>query len=291
MNFNANTNVNGTTEFITIAQNPFVNNDVVLYYTSTGNTALTGLSNNTYYYVVSANSTGVKLASSRGGSALNITASSTSESGHNISVQKLTLVSNVSFTNTNAKGIVVNPVLTANTITGLQTTAGYVTSVATGTLGVTNVAGVFLTDDFIIGEISGATGFVTNIDRNGTTKGFETFSQMYKYVGTPVNSTFTQDELVYQSLSSSETDQYANGYLHSVVGAGPTTKYYVTNQVGVFNESDTLFGSNSGATALITGKYSPELVFGSGEVMFIEKIEPITRTSASSETIKFILEF
>jgi hypothetical protein len=65
----------------------------------------------------------------------------------------------------------------------------------------------------------------------------------------------------------------------------------VTNQVGVFNESDTLFGSNSGATALITGKYSPELVFGSGEVMFIEKIEPITRTSASSETIKFILEF
>lgn len=291
VNFNANTDVNGTSEFITIAQNPLVNNDVVLYYTSTGNTALTGLSNNTYYYVVSANSSGIKLASSRGGSALDITASSTSENGHNISVQKLTLVSNVSFTNTNAKGIVVNPTLTANTVTGLQTTAGYVTSVATGTLGVTNVAGVFLTDDFIIGETSGATGIVTSIDRNGTTKGFESFSQMYKYVGTPVNSTFTQDELVYQSLVSSSSDQYANGYLHSVVGIGPTTNYYVTNQVGVFNESDTLFGSNSGATALITGKYSPELVFGSGEVMFIEKIEPITRTSASSETIKFILEF
>lgn len=289
--FNANTGVNGTSDFITLSSSSLVNNDVVKYYTSNGNTALSGLSNNTHYYVVSANSIGVKLSSTRGGSACNITASSTSENGHFLSLQKITLESNATFTNVDSKAVLMSPTVTVNAIGGVQSTFGYVTSVATGTVFVTNVAGTFLSNDFIIGEQSGATGYVTSINRNGVSKGFESFSQMYKYIGTPVGSTFTNDELVFQSETTNIAEQFANAYLHSVVGAGPTTNYYVTNQLGAFNENFNLIGSNSGATALITGKYAPELVFGSGEVMFLEKIEPITRTSASSETIKFIFEF
>lgn len=289
--FNANTNVNGTAEFITVANNSFVNNDLVLYYTSNGNTALSGLSNNAYYYVVSANSIGVKLSTTRGGAANNITASSISENGHFLKLEKLVVNSNVSFTNTNAKGTLVTPSITTNAIAGMQSTFGYITSVATGTLQLNNVAGIFVTGDFVIGENSGAVAYVESLERNGINKGFESFSQMYKYIGTPVTSTFTPDELVYQSETNSLAEQYANAHLHSVVGSGPTTNYYVTNQFGAFNENESLIGSNSGATALITGKYSPEVVFGSGEVMFIEKIEPITRTASSSETIKFIFVF
>jgi hypothetical protein len=289
--FNANTNVNGTTEFITLANSALVNNDVVKYYTSNGNTALSGLSNNSYYYVVAANSVGVKLSSTRGGTACNITASSTSENGHFLALQKITIESNASFTNADAKGVLISSEIAANAVGGVQSTFGYVTSVATGTLYVTNVAGTFLTGDIMLGESSGATGYVTSINRSGVNKGFETFSQMYKYVGTPVGGTFTQDELVYQSETTNISEQFANAFLHSVVGTGPATNYYVTNQLGSFNENFNLIGSNSGATTLITGKYSPELVFGSGEVMFLEKIEPITRTSSSSETIKFIFEF
>ncbi len=291
VSFNVNTNVNSTSDFITFSNNIFSNNDLVLYYTSTGNTALSGLTNSTYYYVVSANSVGVKLSSTRGGANINITASATSENGHFLKVEKLALSSNISFTNTNAKGTLLSPTIVANTIAGMQSTYGFITSVATGTLLVTNVAGVFVSGDFIIGESSGAVAFVDSIERNGTTKGFETFSQMYKYVGTPVSSTFLPDEMVYQSETTVFSDQFANAFLHSVVGAGPTTKYYVTNQFGVFNEDLNMVGSNTGATALITGSYAPEVVFGSGEVMFIEKIEPITRTASSSETIKFIFEF
>lgn len=289
--FNANTSVNGTAEFITLTSSSLVNNDVVKYYTSNGNTALSGLSNNSYYYVVSANSTGVKLSSTRGGTACNITASSTSENGHFLSIQKITLQSNATFTNTDAKAVLVSPTIVANAVGGIQSTFGYVTSVATGTIYVNNVAGTFVTGDFMLGELSGATGYVTSINRNGVDKGFESFSQMYKYVGTPVGASFDQDELVYQSETTNINEQFANAYIHSVVGSGPTTNYYVTNQLGSFNENFNLIGSNSGATALITGKYSPELVFGSGKVMFLEKIEPITRTSSSSETIKFIFEF
>jgi hypothetical protein len=83
--FNANSSVNSTSDFISIAGNVFANNDRVLYTTSTGNTALTGLTNNTSYWVVSANSTGLKLSATRDGANINITASSVAASnGHNL---------------------------------------------------------------------------------------------------------------------------------------------------------------------------------------------------------------
>ena len=78
--FDANTGVNAN--FITITSNPYANGDYVTYQTATGNTAITGLTNASSYYVVSANSTGLKLASTRGGSALSLTASTISETGH-----------------------------------------------------------------------------------------------------------------------------------------------------------------------------------------------------------------
>jgi hypothetical protein len=82
--FNANTKVDNAGDFITIANNVFANNDRILYTTSAGNTTLTGLTNNTSYWVVSANSSGLKLSTTRGGANINITASTTSESGHNL---------------------------------------------------------------------------------------------------------------------------------------------------------------------------------------------------------------
>lgn len=81
--FNSNTAVDATNEFITLTSNPFVNNDIVRYLVAAGNTALTNLTNNSIYYVVGANSTGVKLASSLGGSAIDLTKGVT-ESGHSI---------------------------------------------------------------------------------------------------------------------------------------------------------------------------------------------------------------
>ena len=82
--FNANTKVNNISDFISVANNVFANNDYILYTTSAGNTTLTGLTNNTSYWVVQANSSGLKLSSTRGGANINITASTTSESGHNL---------------------------------------------------------------------------------------------------------------------------------------------------------------------------------------------------------------
>ena len=77
--FNGSTAVNESTDFIIIANNPYANGDSVLYYTSTGNTAIIG--NNQYYTVAGANTSGIKLANSSG-SIQDLTKSPTSETGH-----------------------------------------------------------------------------------------------------------------------------------------------------------------------------------------------------------------
>ena len=78
--FNANTGLlnSGTANaFIQITDNPFANGDSFVYADNT--TTLSGLTDAATYYAVYANSSGMALASTRGGANLSITASSTSE--------------------------------------------------------------------------------------------------------------------------------------------------------------------------------------------------------------------
>jgi hypothetical protein len=82
--FNANTGVDSANDFITFAPNPFINRDSVLYLVAAGNTAISGLVNNSVYYVVSANSSGVKLSITKDGTANAINATATSETGHTL---------------------------------------------------------------------------------------------------------------------------------------------------------------------------------------------------------------
>lgn len=81
VSFNASANVSSVNDFITISPNPFTDGDQVVYNVSAGNTAISPLSNNNSYYIVSANTTGVKLSATSGGAALDLTSGS-SESGH-----------------------------------------------------------------------------------------------------------------------------------------------------------------------------------------------------------------
>jgi hypothetical protein len=201
------------------------------------------------------------------------------------------LDSNCSFANATAKGQVINYTITPETIAGVGSTEGYVTSVSVGTLFTSNVKGIFKTGDFIIGERSGATGTISTISRNDTNKGFDNFVQMYKYTVSSVVGTFEPDELVFQSLTGLSAQQFANAYLHSIVDDGVTIEYFVTNQTGVFNSGNNIIGSESSATANVVNKYSPELEFGSGDVLYIEKIDSINRSNTATEIIKLIFEF
>jgi len=85
VNFNANTSVSNTNDTIafTNANTYYRYGDKVLYTVDAGNTAVSGLANNTYYYIAAANSTTIKLASSLDGATINLTSGST-ENGHRI---------------------------------------------------------------------------------------------------------------------------------------------------------------------------------------------------------------
>jgi len=74
---NPNTAVSNTDDFISVANNLFSNGDSVLYANTTGNNVIGGLSNNTTYFVVSSNSSGFKLAATRGGAVIDLTANGT----------------------------------------------------------------------------------------------------------------------------------------------------------------------------------------------------------------------
>lgn len=82
--FNSNTDVNGTANFITItnANTLFANGDQVRYLTTSGNTAVAGLTNNALYYVRYANSTGLALSETSSGANVDITALNPGGSGH-----------------------------------------------------------------------------------------------------------------------------------------------------------------------------------------------------------------
>lgn len=87
--FNANTGVANTTEFITTsAAHGFSDGDLVQYIVSANNTAVTGLSNGTNYYVIGSNSTALKLSTTYGGAVINVTAGAT-ESGHTLVPQRI----------------------------------------------------------------------------------------------------------------------------------------------------------------------------------------------------------
>jgi hypothetical protein len=84
--FNANSDVINATDFIALAEaNTYFNaGDVVYYSVAAGNTALTNLVSGNKYYIQMSNTSGLKLSTSKTGSAIDLTKGLT-ESGHYLS--------------------------------------------------------------------------------------------------------------------------------------------------------------------------------------------------------------
>jgi len=269
--FNANTDVNGTTDFITISNNVFQNNDIVKYLVATGNTAITGLANNTSYYVVQANSTGVKLSSTLNGSNVNITASATLESGHSLTGNTATAV------------VVVD--------TNKTTTAyGVVTFANSSVVRLSNSFGIFVTGNSSTSVLTGNTsGYIATCD--SVTQPTTYFDQTYKVIGTMTTSEFIEDELIVQAQTES------NGYFYSQSGTGSNPRTVrLVNKRGTINQSDisvnyTINGVTSGGSLNVSALVEPDLVHGSGDVIYIENFIPVEKTAGQTETIKLILKF
>jgi hypothetical protein len=185
--------------------------------------------------------------------------------------------------------------------------SGRVTSVSAGQITLSNVAGVFTEESKIIGLTSGTTSIVETTAIAGqasiqvndkAASAFNTAVQLSRLVGNfPSGGTsFIADEVIEQeSLISFAMPR---GSFHSITLGGGVDDdvMFISNKFGIYNLDPAgvrnIVGVTSGATLEnLSNKYPGDFVVGSGQVLYIENLDPITRSGNKSEIIKIILEF
>lgn len=228
--FNANTSVANATEYISFANNTYANGDYVQYYTDTGNTALSGLSNASYYFVVGANSTALQLATGNSTTynttPINIT-SGVTESGHYLAVlptvnTALTAVTFGPTLNNASLSTVLDVALTSQTIavgtisqlTGINLGTGYdgyiniqVTEPKLIGYGIPDGSGGVVGNNSVItGNVVLGTGLVQNVVVKNSGYGYHTPSEdIQLYNTTQANVTqLTQGTINLGAVGTSE---------------------------------------------------------------------------------------
>ena len=209
----------------------------------------------------------------------------------------ITLTSNVPFSATN---YYVNYVKLGR--------SGTVQDYTLGQLNLTDVdsVNVMPNTDRVVGRTSGATTVVQSqlLNYFNVSNSIDTFMGVATYVGN-ITGNFDEDEVLSQPsalvvLDAANTaNVYANVLLsyqptarvHSVVDQVGEDYIYLTNIKRIFNTGSSATGEQSEAAISISNKYSSDVIKDSGDVLYIENVDPISRASNKSETIKIILEF
>ena len=225
-------------------------------------------------------SIGVKFANTEGNTVF------ATSSYRTIGLIRSPLFSNVALQVNSISGFIPgHQVIQANT-----NASGYVTSVNTTAIFLTNVYGNFVAGNTTYGVITDQTSnsscYVNgNIYISGIQKDFSTYDQTYKYTGVGSYLTFSADEPVYVG----NTTQANALYLTS-----NSTTLVVTNKIGTFAGSNTIVGTLSSANFIINNtnyEKKPDIIFGTGDILYVENFEPITRANNKTETLKLILSF
>lgn len=184
---------------------------------------------------------------------------------------------------------------------------GTVTSVSAGQITLSNVSGVFTEESKIVGLTSGATSIIETTAGAGQASiqvndkaalSFNTAVQLTRLVGNfpSGSSPFIKDENIEQeSLISYAMPRGSVHHVELNDGADDDIMY-ISNKFGIYNLDPRgvreINGLTSGATfENLSNKYPGDFVVGSGEVLYVENLDPITRSGNKSEIIKIILEF
>lgn len=260
LSFNALTSVSNTNNFITFSGNKFQNNDYVVYFTDTGNTVVSGLTNATSYYVVSANSSGIKLSSTLNGSAIDLTAG-ISETGHYLRGNTATALPILNYTNTS---IAIGTVVTANT----------------SEVKLTDVRGIYTANVYIYGKTTNHRALSNTVYQPTTY-----IDQTTRVLGSPTSGTLIEDEVVTQvTTGASGRVYFAN-----------SSALRLVNTEGLFNSSDIITGQSSSAQWTPAANdmtiSTSDILRDEGKVLYVENFSPITKSTSQTETFKLIFEF
>lgn len=170
-----------------------------------------------------------------------------------------------------------------STSSGIRKARGEVASIdtANNVLTLTNVFGDFesSTNNEIFGLSSNTHASVSDINRD-----ISTFNNQITLTITTTSGTFEVGDTVTQA----QENNTAEGY---VISAN-STSLDIVNVFGEFSASgNTISGSESSATGVISDVSERNIIDNSGSVVYIENTDEITRSSTSTERIKIIVKF
>jgi hypothetical protein len=183
--------------------------------------------------------------------------------------------------------------------TGLQLISSDIIKLTTNTSAFSFGDGTLITQ--YNGSIVTANGII--IDRGANTITVNPNFGTFLVGNSTINIIKTTGNTVVASVSNVDNTFQANGlgYIHSLNGSNTTsTVIGLTGVQGVFNLSDdpngvinTFIGQTNGATAKLTGKVKTlnTVVDGSGEILYVETFEPVSRSTSQTEKVKIIIEF
>ena len=187
--------------------------------------------------------------------------------------------------------------------------SGVVAFSGSGQIELSNVAGVFTSGSRIIGvggmsgdtviPVSGTTATITGTPEinDRVASSFEYSRQLTRLVGTfSVGGVpFLEDEEIQQeSLIAYAQPRGRVHHLDEIDGASDIL--WISNKSGIFNLDargvrDIAGVVSSAELSPLLNKYNGDFVVGSGEVLYLENLDPIARNDNKSEIIKIVLEF
>lgn len=175
------------------------------------------------------------------------------------------------------------------TVTQATTGAtGVVVARSSTALTLTSASINFLPSYAVTGASSGATASVVTTNNNGSIN--LTANVDYVNMTTRVSITsgagnFQADETVNVGPNTTTTSATA------VVYYANTTQLWLTNVQGSISTSQSIRGVTSGASAVTSTVVPADLIYASGDVVYVDNFSPINRTTGQTETAKIIIEF
>jgi len=96
---------------------------------------------------------------------------------------------------------------------------------------------------------------------------------------------FTLDEFVYQGTSAN------NAYFYGFVNAQSPNEVRLTKVRGSVTVGGTLVAANSGVTRTVVKSANPEFQPYTGDIMYVENVQKVSRADGQAENVKFVIRF
>jgi hypothetical protein len=180
-----------------------------------------------------------------------------------------------------------------------STPYGVVSALATGVITVSNLNSGYVTTEtklygntsYAISQVNTAASMPKSVAGVTISGLFDNYVEMTKFVGTPTssNTAIIPDEAV--RVDSIISYSEPSGRFHSWANADTSNTMYITNMQHIFNADTTIINESNTVTFTLSNKYLGDLVRDSGEIVYLENVDAISRAANKSETIKIILEF